>query len=84
MSRVVIFLLSFFYARCILIKMASLNTEIKKGDRVSVSVYKGIYFRYKYAGTAVNWTDAGRIRVKADKDGKVKAVNPEHVKKLPL
>lgn len=59
-----------------------MNSVISPGDRVSVTPYVNGYARRPYKATVLHWTDTGRLKVKADKDGSAKVVNPDNVKKL--
>ncbi|GAB3701329.1 hypothetical protein GCM10027592_29320 [Spirosoma flavus] len=58
-----------------------MNSVISTGDRVVVTPYVRGYARKPYRATVIEWTPFGRLKVKADKTGKVIAVSPEHVKK---
>ncbi|MBD2705825.1 hypothetical protein IC229_34820 [Spirosoma sp. BT702] len=59
-----------------------MNSVISTGDRVSVTPYVNGYARKPYKATVIGWTDSGRLRVKTDKDGSLKVVNPDNVKKV--
>lgn len=59
-----------------------MNAVIASGDRVLVTPYVKGYARKPYRATVIDWTPRGKLKVKADKDGRVVVVSSEHVKKV--
>ena len=59
-----------------------MNTVISPGDRVSIEIRVGGYYRGTQKGTVLYWTASGRLSVKLDDKGQVKNVSSEQVKKL--
>lgn len=59
-----------------------MNIVISPGDRVSVEIRVGGYYRGTQKGTVLYWTPSGRISVKLDGKGEVKNVSAEQVKKI--
>lgn len=59
-----------------------MNSVIAPGDRVLVTPYIRGYARKPYKATVIDWTPRGKLKVKADKDGRAIIVNSDHVKKV--
>ncbi|OJW75400.1 hypothetical protein [Spirosoma sp. 48-14] len=55
---------------------------ISPGDRVLVTPYVKGYARKPYKASVIDWTPRGKLKVKADRDGRVIVVSSEHVKKV--
>lgn len=59
-----------------------MNSVISPGDRVSVTPYIRGYARKPFKATVLHWTKAGRLKIKADADGKTMVVSSDNVKKV--
>ena len=59
-----------------------MNTVISPGDRVLVRTYVAGFARMSYRATVIEWTPRGKLKVKADGNGRVLVISSEDVKKL--
>jgi hypothetical protein len=59
-----------------------LNSEIKEGSRVRVSLHKNGYHVRNFIGTCKGWTKAGKVKVLEDGATKNLSVDSEDVKLL--